>query len=167
MSGSHISRCGISPPVSSRRITQIAQTPGVSGEADPSPFVSSWPEPDLRTPKSAIVSAGGFWPARYSTALRLGHWTGHPTRLNREDGMQARYGSAAYAMEELRAEFSSAFLAAELWHPVRNQRACQLYQQMATCTQIGQEGYLSRGGGCPADRRYGSRIPSRTRGPMC
>ena len=35
----------------------------------------------------------------------------------REEGMKARFGSAAYAMEELRAELSSAFIAAELGIP--------------------------------------------------
>jgi antirestriction protein ArdC len=53
-----------------------------------------------------------------ATALHeLGHWTGHKSRLDRDDGMKARYGSAAYAMEELRAELSSAFIAAELGIP--------------------------------------------------
>ncbi|MBZ5673684.1 MAG: ssDNA-binding domain-containing protein [Acidobacteriia bacterium] len=53
-----------------------------------------------------------------ATALHeLGHWTGHQSRLNREEGMKARYGSAAYAMEELRAELSSAFIAGELGIP--------------------------------------------------
>jgi antirestriction protein ArdC len=51
-----------------------------------------------------------------STALHeLGHWTGHPSRLNRD--MQSRFGSAAYAMEELRAELASAFVASELGIP--------------------------------------------------
>jgi antirestriction protein ArdC len=51
-----------------------------------------------------------------ATALReLGHWTGHPTRLNRD--MKGRFGSAAYAMEELRAELASAFIAGELGIP--------------------------------------------------
>jgi antirestriction protein ArdC len=51
-----------------------------------------------------------------ATALHeLGHWTGHPSRLNRD--MQHRFGSAAYAMEELRAELASAFVAAELGIP--------------------------------------------------
>jgi antirestriction protein ArdC len=53
-----------------------------------------------------------------ATALHeLGHWTGHKSRLDREDGMKARYGSAAYAMEELRAELGSAFIAAETGIP--------------------------------------------------
>jgi len=53
-----------------------------------------------------------------ATALHeLAHWTGHPSRLDRDSGMQARYGSAAYAMEELRAELASAFVAAELGIP--------------------------------------------------
>ena len=51
-----------------------------------------------------------------ATALHeLAHWTGHPSRLARD--LQNRFGSAAYAMEELRAELSSAFVAAELGIP--------------------------------------------------
>ncbi|WP_263351345.1 ArdC family protein [Acidicapsa acidisoli] len=50
------------------------------------------------------------------TALHeLAHWTGHPTRLNRD--LQDRFGSAAYAMEELRAELASAFVANEIGIP--------------------------------------------------
>lgn len=41
----------------------------------------------------------------YASALHeLGHWTGHPYRMNREFGP---FGSATYAKEELRAEISS------------------------------------------------------------
>jgi len=56
-------------------------------------------------------------PTEYvTTALHeLAHATGHPSRLNRD--LNARYGSAAYAMEELRAEISSAFVASELGLP--------------------------------------------------
>ena len=51
-----------------------------------------------------------------TTALHeLAHWTGHPSRLNR--GLQIRFGSAAYAMEELRAELASAFVGNELGIP--------------------------------------------------
>lgn len=51
-----------------------------------------------------------------TTALHeLSHWTGHKSRLDRD--MSKRYGSAAYAMEELRAELSSAFIAGELGIP--------------------------------------------------
>jgi antirestriction protein ArdC len=51
-----------------------------------------------------------------ATALHeLAHWTGHPSRLNRD--MRQRFGSAAYAMEELRAELASAFVATELGIP--------------------------------------------------
>ena len=51
-----------------------------------------------------------------ATALHeLAHWTGHPSRLNRD--LQNRYGSSAYAMEELRAELASAFVANELGIP--------------------------------------------------
>ena len=47
----------------------------------------------------------------YQTALHeLGHWTGHPERLNRETlvrGTEAGFWSTLYAREELRAEISS------------------------------------------------------------
>lgn len=45
----------------------------------------------------------------------MAHWTGHPTRLNRD--LRQRFGSAAYAQEELRAELASAFVGAELGLP--------------------------------------------------
>jgi hypothetical protein len=45
----------------------------------------------------------------------LSHWTGHPSLLNRD--LQNRFGSSAYAMEELRAELASAFVASELGIP--------------------------------------------------
>ncbi|MBU0993402.1 MAG: DUF1738 domain-containing protein [Proteobacteria bacterium] len=49
----------------------------------------------------------------YGTALHeLSHWTGHPTRLNRETSGK-RFGSPGYAREELRAELASAFLSFE------------------------------------------------------
>lgn len=49
----------------------------------------------------------------YRTALHeLGHWTGHPTRLNRDQS--ARFACVAYAREELVAEMASAFTCASL-----------------------------------------------------
>ena len=38
----------------------------------------------------------------------IGHWTGHPQRLDRKHG--STYGSKAYALEELTAELTSAFV---------------------------------------------------------
>jgi len=62
-------------------------------------------------PLSAFTSPEMF----YSTLLHeLSHWSGHPTRLNRKEGMQGRFGSSAYAMEELVAELASAFLSIQL-----------------------------------------------------
>ena len=53
----------------------------------------------------------------YATlAHELSHWTGHTSRLDRE--LKHRFGSAAYAAEELIAELSSAILGAELGLPV-------------------------------------------------
>lgn len=49
----------------------------------------------------------------YRTALHeLGHWAGHGARLGRDQ--TGRFGSAAYAREELVAELASAFLCAAL-----------------------------------------------------
>ena len=49
----------------------------------------------------------------YRTVLHeLGHLSGHASRLNRD--FSGRYGSEAYAREELVAELCSAFLCAEL-----------------------------------------------------
>jgi len=50
----------------------------------------------------------------YATALHeLGHWTGHSSRLNRED-LSHPFGSEAYAREELRAEIASLMLGEQL-----------------------------------------------------
>ncbi|MGF1524203.1 MAG: zincin-like metallopeptidase domain-containing protein [Leptolyngbyaceae cyanobacterium] len=49
----------------------------------------------------------------YSTALHeLAHWTGHSSRLDRK--LQNRFGSRAYAFEELVAELGAAFVCNEL-----------------------------------------------------
>ncbi|HCF5415053.1 TPA: DUF1738 domain-containing protein [Pseudomonas aeruginosa] len=49
----------------------------------------------------------------YATALHeLGHWTGHPSRLDRD--LSNPFGSEGYAKEELRAEISSMILGDEL-----------------------------------------------------
>jgi antirestriction protein ArdC len=53
----------------------------------------------------------------YATlAHELSHWTGHSSRLGRD--LKNRFGTAAYAAEELVAELSSAMLGAELGLPV-------------------------------------------------
>jgi antirestriction protein ArdC len=55
---------------------------------------------------------------RATLAHELSHWTGHERRLARQMG--GRFGSDAYAMEELVAELSSAMLGAELGLPVEH-----------------------------------------------
>lgn len=49
-------------------------------------------------------------------AHELTHWTGHPSRLGRD--LKHRFGSEAYAMEELIAELGAALIGAELCLPV-------------------------------------------------
>ena len=47
------------------------------------------------------------------TALHeLGHWSGHKPRLDRD--LSGRFGTRAYAAEEMIAEFTAAFLCAHL-----------------------------------------------------
>lgn len=59
---------------------------------------------------AAFNSAANY----YATAFHeLGHWTGHKSRLDRDDGMKGRFGDRAYAAEELVAELTAAFLCAE------------------------------------------------------
>lgn len=49
----------------------------------------------------------------YATALHeLGHWTGHPSRMNRD--MSGGFGSESYAKEELRAEIASLMVGDDL-----------------------------------------------------
>lgn len=49
----------------------------------------------------------------YATALHeVGHWTGHPSRLDRD--LSHPFGSAGYAREELRAEIASLMIGQEL-----------------------------------------------------
>jgi antirestriction protein ArdC len=55
---------------------------------------------------------------RATLAHELSHWTGHECRLARQ--MASRFGSEAYAMEELVAELSSAMLGAELGLPLEH-----------------------------------------------
>lgn len=64
-----------------------------------------------------MPSMGAFSHAAeyYGTLLHeLGHWTGSPLRLNRQFGTM---GDENYAKEELRAEWASAMLSAELGIP--------------------------------------------------
>jgi hypothetical protein len=94
-----------------------------------------------------------------ATALHeLGHWTGHPSRLNRELGK--RHGSAAYAMEELRAELALTFTSAELGTPT-DISARQLYLRMVNATEGGQAGNFPRCSRCAAGRGCDFEFPSR------
>ncbi|NRT58047.1 ArdC family protein [Sphaerotilus uruguayifluvii] len=67
-------------------------------------------EDRIRLPwRRQFHSAAGY----ASTALHeLAHWSGHPSRQARD--LSGRFGSHAYALEELRAEMASVFVAVEL-----------------------------------------------------
>jgi antirestriction protein ArdC len=67
----------------------------------------------IQLPPEAAFHGPHEWAA---TALHeLGHWTGHPARLARD--LSGRFGSGAYAQEELRAELASAFIGTTLGLP--------------------------------------------------
>lgn len=64
-------------------------------------------------PRAAFDDATLF----YATlAHEASHWTRHPTRLDRDFG-QTRFGDPAYALEELVAELSAAFIGATIGLP--------------------------------------------------
>ena len=61
-------------------------------------------------------------PHYYATSLHEhGHWTGHPSRLNRD--LTGRFGTEAYTGEELVAELTAAYLSALLSIPGQLQHA--------------------------------------------
>lgn len=69
----------------------------------------------------AGTSARAAAEAFYSVLLHeLTHWSGHPKRLNRD--LSGRFGTSAYAMEELIAELGAAFLCADLGISVQPRR---------------------------------------------
>lgn len=73
------------------------------------------PSPDRVTmPPSHLFQ--GFDHYYATLSHELSHWTGHSSRLDRD--LKNRFGTAAYAAEELIAELSSAILGAELGLPV-------------------------------------------------
>lgn len=73
------------------------------------------PAPDRITMPPAGLFEG--YDHYYATlAHELSHWTGHGSRLGRD--LKNRFGSQAYAAEELVAELSAAILGAELGLPV-------------------------------------------------
>ena len=72
--------------------------------------------------KHAFKDQGAY----YSTALHeTCHWTGHPKRCNRD--LAGRFGTDAYAVEELIAEMGSAFLCAHCRIDGRLQHAAYLH----------------------------------------
>ncbi|WP_263377191.1 ArdC family protein [Granulicella aggregans] len=67
----------------------------------------------IQLPPEQAFATAYQWAA---TAMHeLGHWTGHATRLARD--LTGRFGSGAYAQEELRAELASVFIGSTLGLP--------------------------------------------------
>jgi antirestriction protein ArdC len=69
----------------------------------------------------------------YTTAFHeLAHWTGHPSRLDRES-LGERFGSHAYAAEELIAELAAAYVAADLRLPLEYERPATYLANWLEC----------------------------------
>jgi antirestriction protein ArdC len=124
-------------------VFHASQIDGIPPHVTPTVEEAPWTRPDaadiILKSSGAVVHTGGdraFYspttdhiqlppdnafrgPSELATTFlhELCHWTGHLTRLSRIEAMKAKYGSSAYAMEELRAEIASAFIAAELGIP--------------------------------------------------
>jgi antirestriction protein ArdC len=73
----------------------------------------------IRLPEPGDFESAGHY---YATSLHEhGHWSAHPSRLDRD--LSGRFGSEAYAAEELVAELTAAFLCAYLAIPGRLRHA--------------------------------------------
>lgn len=129
------------PVLRSYPVFHASQVDGIPSYVPPTPAEASWRTPEaasvilvrsgarleeggdrafyspaadlIRMPPRAAFEGVGPWAA--TLLHELGHWTGHPSRLDRN--LSGRFGSAAYAMEELRAEIASAFVGAQLGLP--------------------------------------------------
>ena len=122
-------------------VFHASQIDAVPGHKAPSVDEAPWTRPEaaniILTNSQAVIRIGGdrafYSPSTdhiqlppecafngphewVATALHeLGHWTGHATRLDRD--IQNRFGTPAYAAEELRAELASAFVGSMLGIP--------------------------------------------------
>jgi hypothetical protein len=126
---------------------------------------------DRRRPRLLLADGGSHrLPAeqRFSWTAGLGSdrapRTGPPDRpqiSSRPRGGHARCGSGAYAMEELRAELSSAFIAAELGVPADiPQHASYISTWLGPLKKDKREIFRT-GSRRAADRRYGAWVSSR------
>jgi antirestriction protein ArdC len=123
-------------------VFHASQIEGIPDRVKPSPDEAPWTKPEaaeiILTTSRAQIRTGGdrafYSPstdhiqlppheafrdaaAWAATALHeLGHWTGAVHRLNRD--LTGRFGSGAYAQEELRAELGSVFVGSTIGIPV-------------------------------------------------
>ena len=124
----------IIPMLKSYSVFHASQVDGIPPYQDPTIEEAAWRRPEaadlILKNSGAVVRIGGdraFYspgtdhiqlppehafhgPHQWAaTAMHeLGHWTGHPSRLNRN--LSGRFDSGAYAQEELRADLASVFI---------------------------------------------------------
>jgi antirestriction protein ArdC len=91
----------------------FARVPALVREDGTRAFYSMAADVIQMPPKAAFTDRTQFWA---TLAHELSHWTRHPTRLDRDFG-QTRFGDLAYALEELVAELSAAFIGAQIGLP--------------------------------------------------
>jgi hypothetical protein len=93
----------------------------------------------------------------------MGHWTGAPTRLNRD--LRTSFGSHDYAREELRGNWPDDGLRRDRDRRLRLLQQRRLHRVLAGETALGPQGDLPRGGGRATHRRLPARLPPRLREP--
>ena len=91
----------------------FARVPALVREGGPRAYYAPAADVIQMPPKAAFADPTQFWA---TLAHELSHWTRHPTRLDRDFG-QTRFGDPAYALEELVAELSAAFIGATIGLP--------------------------------------------------
>jgi antirestriction protein ArdC len=125
-----------------------SQVDGIPPYVPPAVEEAPWRRPDA----AQIILDNSHVPVR--TGGELSHATGHPSRPDREMGK--KYGSAGYAMEELRAELSSAFIAGELGIPADIPNHASYIQSWLKLLKDRRN--LQGRGRRPEDRRYGAGV---------
>lgn len=106
--------------------------------------------------------------AFYSVILHeLVHWSGHPMRLNRE--LSGRFGTSAYAVEELVAELGAAFLCADLGISLnpRRDHAAYVCSWLQVLRQQKAAIFTAASAGTAACRFLGELAMAKTNGVVC
>lgn len=96
------------------RVASIYAESGAREIVDNSPYYMPMMDVIGMPPKQAFNSEMEYWGTKLH---ELAHWTGHESRLNRKLVGYSNQNAESYALEELRAEMGSLFLAQQIGIP--------------------------------------------------